>query len=203
MYNPFGNPGAELVRRIVLSGTINEEMATQFVQESSFYEFLEPTKNLTIFLSTFGGEALSALQIYDCEKSCQCPLTCIGTGKVMSAGVLILAASDKGYRFLTRNCRVMVHSVSAGFAGSLSSLNEEMDEINKTQETFCELLAYESGQSVKNIKKLLEGNKYMSAEEAIKNGFADRIVPFKKVPQKPNVPKKPRKLRVKKPKKTK
>jgi ATP-dependent protease ClpP protease subunit len=99
-------------------------------------------------------------------------------GKVMSAGVLILAAGTKGKRKIGRNCRVMIHSVIAGNHGSLPNLINEMEAIQDLQDLYIERLVEETNMTKKQMKKLLEQkvNIYLSAEEAVKYGIADIIV---------------------------
>ena len=105
-------------------------------------------------------------------------ISTIGMGKVMSAGVLILAGGTKGKRKIGRNCRVMLHSVIAGNQGSLHSLINEMEAIQDLQEMYIDRLVEETKMTKKQLKKLLEQkvNIYLSAEEAVEYGIADEII---------------------------
>jgi len=99
-------------------------------------------------------------------------------GKVMSAGVLILAAGTKGHRKIGKYCRVMIHQCSAANIGSVSTLKVEMKEIDKLQEQYLRALGDESNLKYSELKRLVSKNQnvYFSAEEAVAYGIADIIV---------------------------
>tara|TARA_R100000995_G_C3466174_1_gene115802 strand:- start:564 stop:1205 length:642 start_codon:yes stop_codon:yes gene_type:complete len=140
----------------------------------------EKRKDIEFYLSTYGGSADDMFALYDMMKIVEedTDIVTIGMGKVMSAGVLILAAGTKGKRKIGRNCRVMIHSVIAGNHGSLPNLINEMEAIQDLQELYIERLVEETNMTKKQMKKLLEQkvNIYLSAEEAVKHGIADIIV---------------------------
>ena len=137
-------------------------------------------RDIEFYLSTYGGSADDMFALYDMMKIVEedTDIVTIGMGKVMSAGVLILAAGTKGKRKIGRNCRVMIHSVIAGNHGSLPNLINEMEAIQDLQELYIERLVEETKMTKKQMKKLLEQkvNIYLSAEEAVKHGIADIIV---------------------------
>ena len=137
-------------------------------------------RDIEFYLSTYGGSADDMFALYDMMKIVEedTDIVTIGMGKVMSAGVLILAAGTKGKRRIGRNCRVMIHSVIAGNHGSLPNLINEMEAIQDLQELYIERLVEETKMTKKQMKKLLEQkvNIYLSAEEAVKYGIADIIV---------------------------
>ena len=102
----------------------------------------------------------------------------IGMGKIMSAGTLILAGGTRGKRKIMKNCRVMIHSVIAGNHGSLHNLENELSEIKKMQEIYLQSLADATSMTKKQLKSFMrrKQNVYLSAEEAIKLGIADKIL---------------------------
>ena len=137
-------------------------------------------RDIEFYLSTYGGSADDMFALYDMMKIVEedTDIVTIGMGKVMSAGVLILAAGTKGKRRIGRNCRVMIHSVIAGNHGSLPNLINEMEAIQDLQELYIDRLVEETNMTKKQMKKLLEQkvNIYLSAEEAVKHCIADIIV---------------------------
>jgi ATP-dependent Clp endopeptidase proteolytic subunit ClpP len=132
------------------------------------------------YLSTHGGSAPDMFAIYDVMRQVRkdCEIHTIGLGKVMSAGVLLLAAGTKGKRKIGKHCRVMIHSVLAGNEGPLHNLENEMNEIRWTQERYIKALIEETKMSQATINKLLQKhvNIYLSAEEAVKYGIADEVI---------------------------
>ena len=138
-------------------------------------------RSIAMMVSTHGGTAsdmFSILDIMDMVKERTCDIETFGIGKVMSAGVPILAAGTKGKRKVGRNCRIMLHNVMAGSHGTIFSMENELEEIKWTQERYIETLAQYTKLTPSKIKKLLKTQKdvYISAEEAIKMGIADEII---------------------------
>jgi ATP-dependent Clp endopeptidase proteolytic subunit ClpP len=137
-------------------------------------------KPIDFYISTYGGNADDMFALYDIMKQVEAEteIHTIGVGKVMSAGVPILAAGTKGKRKIGKNCRVMIHSVVAGQHGPLHNLVNEMQAVEQIQKMYINCLVNETKMTKKDVKNMLERNLnvYLSAEEAVKLGIADIIV---------------------------
>ena len=137
-------------------------------------------KPIDFYISTYGGNADDMFALYDIMKQVEAEteIHTIGVGKVMSAGVPILAAGTKGKRKIGKNCRVMIHSVVAGQHGPLHNLVNEMEAIEQIQKMYINCLVNETKMTKKDVKNMLERNLnvYLSAEEAVKLGIADIII---------------------------
>lgn len=138
-------------------------------------------RSISMMVSTHGGTAsdmFSILDVMDMVKERTCDIETFGIGKVMSAGVPILAAGTKGKRKVGRNCRIMLHNVMAGTGGTIFSMENELEEIKWVQERYIETLSSYTKLTPSKIKKLLKAQRdvYISAEEAIKMGIADEII---------------------------
>jgi ATP-dependent Clp endopeptidase proteolytic subunit ClpP len=141
---------------------------------------VEKPDDITFYVSTYGGSADDMFSIYDVMNfsKTRCDVVTCGLGKVMSAGVLLLAAGTKGKRQIGRNCRVMIHAVSAGNIGSVHNLVNELDEIQNLQEAYIDAIVENSNFTKRGLKKLMDRkvNVYLSAEEAIEHGIADILI---------------------------
>ena len=186
------------LRTINLYGDITEQKGADVVAALLYLEntSLTPTlidpanpesgeqllaRSISMMVSTHGGVAsdmFSILDVMDMVKERTCDIETFGIGKVMSAGVPILAAGTKGRRKVGRNCRIMLHNVLAGTGGTIFSMENELEEIKWVQERYIETLASYTNLTPSKIKKLLKTQKdvYISAEEAIKMGIADEII---------------------------
>ena len=138
-------------------------------------------RSISMMVSTHGGTAsdmFSILDVMDMVKERTCDIETFGIGKVMSAGVPILAAGTPGKRKVGRNCRIMLHNVMAGTGGTIFSMENELEEIKWVQESYIQTLASYTKLTPSKIKKLLKAQRdvYISAEEAIKMGIADEII---------------------------
>ena len=137
-------------------------------------------KPITFYVSTWGGDALGMFGIYDLMRMVreECPIHTHGLGKVMSAGVLLLAAGTKGQRKIGKHCRIMMHAVRGGHVGSIHSLENEMEETRWIQRQHIKALCEETDLTERQLKKMLNKNLdiYLTAEEAVNYGIADIIV---------------------------
>ena len=135
---------------------------------------------IDFYLSTYGGSADDMFALYDILRLVRedIMIRTVGLGKVMSAGVLLLAAGTKGERRIGKNCRVMIHSVMGGNHGSLHNMMNEMEAIEQLQEMYCDCLVEETKLSRSKLKKMIERkvNVYLTAEEAVELGIADIII---------------------------
>ena len=187
------DPTLEKPRIIGLFGNIDEEMAGEVISsmvllkssgkietialgEEDFPEY----KPFQLWISTWGGTAMDMFAIYDTMRLIgeDCDIHTVALGKVMSAGVLLLAAGTKGKRKIGKNCRIMLHSVIGGHSGTLHNLENEMEEIRWIQDQHIKCLVEETHMSEKYLKKLLSRkvNVYLNAEEAVELGIADEII---------------------------
>jgi len=137
-------------------------------------------KDIDFYVSTYGGSADDMFALYDIMKNVQqtSDICTIGMGKVMSAGVLILAAGTHGKRKIGKNCRVMIHSVAAGNHGELNHMINELEEIKNMQEMYINCLVSETKMTETVLRNMLERgvNVYLTAEQAVEYGIADEIV---------------------------
>jgi len=159
---------AELVQAFIYLNESNTSLPSSKKRPIEFY------------ISTYGGNADDMFALYDVMRQIEkeTEIHTIGVGKVMSAGVLLLAAGTKGRRRIGKNCRVMIHSVVAGSHGNLHSLLNEMEAVEHIQKMYTDCLIKETNMTKKQLKKMIERkvNVYLSAEEAVELGIADIII---------------------------
>tara|TARA_R110002126_G_scaffold53549_18_gene145417 strand:- start:2226 stop:2969 length:744 start_codon:yes stop_codon:yes gene_type:complete len=182
----------EDMRTIGLYGDVEEEKVAEVIAGLLSLHYLgkpSPTKEgeepetgkpIDMYVSTYGGSADDMAALVDVMSVVKkdCDIRTIGIGKVMSAGVLILASGTKGLRLIGKNCRVMIHSVIAGNTGSLHNLENELQEVKKMQEVYLDSLVEATSMTKKQLKSFMrrKTNVYLTATEAIKYGIADKIL---------------------------
>jgi len=137
-------------------------------------------KPIEFYISTYGGNADDMFGLYDIIRQVKetSEIHTIGLGKVMSAGVLLLASGTQGKRKIGKNCRVMIHSVMGGNHGSLHNMMNELEAIEQLQDMYCDALIECTKVTRAKLKKMIERkvNVYLSAEEAVEMGIADIII---------------------------
>jgi len=188
----FGDIDEDASKECVLSifeAAVQKEMMASVEQSAQKEEKEEeeakektPPLQITIkiLLSTPGGNAHDFFAIYDAMKCAQdlVEIETVGLGRVMSAGVPILAAGTKGKRKIGKNCRIMIHPVNAASMGDIHDIENDTKEFKTLQRSYIRCLVESSNLSEKEIKKILKKkvNTYFSAEEAIEMGIADTIL---------------------------
>jgi ATP-dependent Clp protease protease subunit len=190
----MGQPEPSDLRVAQLYGEVEEKMAADLIsaflilRESGKYKTMEEGKEepiiaykpFELIISTPGGTAVDMFSIYDMMRQTQedCEIHTYGLGRVMSAGVVLLAAGTKGKRKIGANCRVMIHSVIGGHHGSIHNLENEMEEVRWIQDRYNKALCAETDLTPRMLKRLLSKNVniYLTAQEAVDYGIADIIV---------------------------
>jgi len=181
-----GGPQEPDLRIVGLFADVNEEKIAEVIQSVLFFNEMnlqsepENQKPVKFYISTYGGNADDMFAMFDVMRHIResTEIHTIGLGKVMSAGVLLLAAGTKGKRKIGKNCRVMIHSVMGGNHGSLHNMMNEMEAIEQLQDLYCDALIAETKLTRVKLKNMLERkvNVYLSAEEAVELGIADEII---------------------------
>jgi ATP-dependent Clp endopeptidase proteolytic subunit ClpP len=185
------------IRTVAIYGDVTEELAKEAISglwylrstakteepidiDDPETEFEETIRPIEVIISTNGGNADDMFAIYDAMRMCreEVEIETLGIGKVMSAGVLLLAAGTKGKRRIGKHCRIMIHSVIGGHIGPMHQLDNEMKEIKSIQELHIRALCEETNVTEKQLRALLKKkvNIYLTAEEAVKYGIADIVV---------------------------
>ena len=170
------------IRSMALFGEIEEEKASDIcvgllMLSQKKDDELGP---IDFYISTYGGNADDMFAIYDMMNMAKnnCEVHTFGIGKVMSAGVLLLANGTPGHRSVGKHCRVMIHSCNAGSVGDIHNLKNEMEQIQHQQEQYINALVEVSSLSKRQLNRLLDRkvNVYLTAQEAIEYGIADKII---------------------------
>ena len=164
-------------RIVFLSGDVNEHSITSVIEQLLVLAN-QSRKPIHLVVSTYGGSVDEMFSLYDTIKFLPCPVHTVGLGKVMSAGVLLLAAGTKGKRQLGRSARVMIHPVSGGIAGNIFEMMNEVAESQRLQSLMVDALVAESKMSKDQIVKMMKSgyDNYLTPTEAIKLGIVDRLI---------------------------
>ena len=161
--------------RLFLVGPIDHRMAVDFI--SAMLVLAEEKKDAEIIIDSPGGEISAGLMIYDVLRSYKYKITMYCTGLAASMAAFILAAGQKGRRFILPHSQVMIHEplISSGFGGSATSIEKTAQGILETKAVLNKILAEHTGRSVNEINKATLEDNFMTSEEAVKFGICDEI----------------------------
>ncbi|HRE43254.1 MAG TPA: ATP-dependent Clp protease proteolytic subunit [Terricaulis sp.] len=162
-------------RVVMLTGEVNDIQARRVV-ERLFALASQNSKPITFVISSPGGHVESGDMIHDAVKFIDAPVQMLGTGWVASAGALIYAAAPRERRFCLPNTRFLLHEPRGGVGGMASDIEIQAREILRMRERLNQIFAEATGQTLERIKKDIDRDYWMLAEEAKAYGLVGRIV---------------------------
>ena len=135
---------------------------------------------IEFLISTSGGAVQDMFAIYDLMRLIreQREIHTYGVGKVMSAGILLLAAGTKGQRRMGKHCRIMLHHVMSSETGPLPNLQSTFKEAHVMEKMMFEAIAAETNLTIAELRRVCSKNVdiFFTAEEAVKMGIVDIII---------------------------
>ena len=163
-------------RIIFLTGPVTDDIASVLIAQLLFLESENPKKDIYLYINSPGGIVTSGLGIYDTIQYIKPNVSTLCVGQAASMGSLLLASGASGMRFALPNARVMVHQPSGGFSGQATDIQIHAKEILETKERLNKIYEKHTKQKVDIIRKTLERDCFMTAEEAKKFGVIDEII---------------------------
>tara|TARA_B100000749_G_scaffold26508_1_gene18712 strand:- start:1857 stop:2468 length:612 start_codon:yes stop_codon:yes gene_type:complete len=163
-------------RIVFLVGQINDSAASLITAQLLFLEAENPKKDIYLYINSPGGLVTAGLGIYDTMQYVKPDVSTLCIGQACSMGSFLLGAGQKGKRFSLPNSRIMVHQPSAGFQGQATDIEIHANEVLSLKKRLNEIYSKHTGKSVDDIKKALERDNFMTAENAKSFGLIDQVV---------------------------
>ena len=163
-------------RIIFLTGAVTDEVASVLIAQLLFLESENPKKEIFMYINSPGGIVTSGLGVYDTMQYIKPNVSTLCVGQAASMGSLLLAAGATGMRFALPNSRIMLHQPSGGFSGQATDIEIHAKEILEIKERLNKIYEKHTKQKVEIIRKTLERDYFMTANEAKKFGVIDEII---------------------------
>jgi ATP-dependent Clp protease protease subunit len=175
----FNDISLESLGGHILSGDISEETvkpAINFIIKAN--QLFEGTRDLNLFINTGGGECYPAFGLIDIMEISRLPIKTIGLGSIMSMGVLILCAGEKGKRVMTKNTQVMAHQFFGGQEGKFHEVVSSFKADLYLEQQFLHHFKRHTSMSEKQIKDIVFGpsNRWLTPAECKRYGIVDKVV---------------------------
>ena len=166
-----------LMDRIIFLGVpINDDVSNVIIAQLLFLQADSPEKDIYIYINSPGGLVSSGMAIYDTMQHISAPVNTICMGMAASMGSFLLAAGRKGKRSALPHSRIMMHQPSGGAQGTAADIEIQAKEILYLRGKLNELYAKHTGQTVEQIEKDMDRDRFMSAEEAKQYGLIDQVL---------------------------
>ena len=163
-------------RIIMLSGEVNDHSASLIVAQMLFLEAEDPEKDIYFYINSPGGVVTAGMSIYDTMNYIRPDVVTICIGQAASMGALLLSSGAKGKRYALPHSRIMIHQPLGGAQGQATDIEIHAKEILRMKKELNEILAKNTGQSIRKITADTERDNFMSAKEAVKYGLIDKVL---------------------------
>lgn len=166
-----------MMDRIIFLGTGVDTITANIIQaQLLFLESTDSDKPINLYINSPGGLVYDGLAIYDTMQYIQPKVNTICVGLAASMASVLLAAGASGQRSALPHSRVMIHQPMGGAQGQVTDMEIELAEIKKLKVELYDILSNHTGQTVEQITKDGERDKWFTAEEAKAYGLIDNVL---------------------------
>ncbi len=178
--NPYNKLFEE---RIIFVGVqIDDASANDVMAQLLYLESVDPDRDITMYINSPGGSFTSLMAIYDTMQFARPDVQTFCLGQAASAAAVLLAAGTPGKRFALPNARVLIHQPAMeGVYGQVSDLEIQANEIQRVRRLMEETLSRHTNRDAEQIRKDIERDKILTAEEAKAYGIVDDVLPYRKL----------------------
>ena len=163
-------------RIIVLEGPIEEHSASVIVAQLLFAESQAPERDITIYINSPGGLVTAGMAIYDTMQYIKCDIQTIVMGQACSMGSLLASAGTKGKRLILPHARHMIHQPLGGASGQATDVQIQANELLRWKDELTRVYQKHTGQPLEKLQADMERDNFMTAEQAVAYGLADKVV---------------------------
>ena len=165
-------------RVIFINGEISTEMSHVIVAQLLFLESENPDKDISLYINSPGGEVTAGMAIYDTMQFIRPDVQTIVMGQACSMGSLLAQAGAKDKRMILPTARHMIHQPSGGSRGQATDMLIQVTEILKMKQVLTEIYVRHNsaGKTFEQFSADMERDNFMSAQEAVDYGLADKII---------------------------
>jgi ATP-dependent Clp protease protease subunit len=165
-------------RIVMLTGEVNDMTANLVVAQMLFLESQNSAEDINFYINSPGGAVTAGLGIYDTMQFIKSPVSTIVMGQACSMGSFLSQAGEPGKRLVLPNSRTMIHQPSGGAGGQATDMQIQVDEILKMKKNLTQIYVKHNsaGKTYEELEAAMERDNFMSAEEAVAYGLADKVI---------------------------
>ena len=163
-------------RIVMLSGEVNDQVASTIVAQFLFLEAEDPEKDIYFYINSPGGVVTAGMAIFDTMNYIRPSVATICIGQAASMGAFLLSCGEKGKRYALPHARIMIHQPLGGAQGQATDIAIQAEEILRMKAELNGILAKNTGQSIKRVEKDTDRDNFMSAAQARDYGMIDEVL---------------------------
>ncbi|GAB3284860.1 ATP-dependent Clp protease proteolytic subunit [Sinomonas notoginsengisoli] len=162
-------------RIIWLGSEVRDDNANTICSQLLLLSAEDPEKDIYLYINSPGGSVTAGMAIYDTMQFIPNDVVTVATGLAASMGQFLLSSGTKGKRYATPHARILMHQPSGGIGGTASDIKIQAELILHMKRVMAELTADQTGQTIEQILKDNDRDKWFTAQEALEYGFFDKI----------------------------
>lgn len=163
-------------RIIFLGSEVNDEVANTLCAQILLLAAEDPERDISFYINSPGGSVTAGMAIFDTMTYAPCDIATYGMGLAASMGQFLLSAGTKGKRYALPHARIMMHQPSAGVGGTAADIAIQAEQFAYTKREMAELIAEHTGQTVEQIVKDSDRDRWFTAQQAKEYGFVDHVI---------------------------
>ncbi len=163
-------------RIVFIDGEIVDLTADLVVAQLLFLESQDPERDISLYINSPGGSVTAGLAIYDTIQYIKPQVQTICLGQAASMAALILTCGTAGKRFVLPSSRLLIHQPWGGVQGQVSDIKVQAQEIIRLKKLTIDYFALHTGKDREQVAADLERDFFMSAQDAVRYGLADKIL---------------------------
>lgn len=163
-------------RVVLLEGEVHDQSANLIVAQLLFLESENPGKPISMYINSPGGSVTAGMAMYDTMQFISSPVHTYVIGQAASMGSLLATAGEQGHRYILPNARHMIHQPLGGARGQATDVEIQAKELLRWKEVLTKIYVTHTGKTYEDLAKDMERDYFMTAEEAVNYGLADRVL---------------------------
>ena len=167
-------------RIIFLGQAIDDTIANDVMAQLLTLESMDPDRDIMIYINSPGGSFTALTAIYDTMQFVRPDISTVCLGQAASAAAILLAGGAKGKRYALANSRILIHQPSSEGGGQGSDIEIQAREIQRMRELLETMLEKHSSRNIEDIRRDIERDKILTAEEAVEYGLIDQVFTSRK-----------------------
>jgi ATP-dependent Clp protease protease subunit len=163
-------------RIVMLDTEVSSHSASLIVAQMLFLEAEDPERDILFYINSPGGSVTAGMSIYDTMQFVRCDISTIVMGQAASMGSLLAAAGAPGKRHILPNAQHMIHQPLGGASGQATDVEIQARELLRWKEVLTKIYVTHTGQEFNTLKADMERDNFMTAEQSVRYGLADRVI---------------------------
>jgi len=163
-------------RVIMLDGEVHGHSASLVCAQLLFLEADNPDKDISLYINSPGGSVTAGMAIYDTMQFIKPDVMTIVMGQAASMGSLLASSGALGKRYILPNARHMIHQPLGGASGQATDVEIQARELLRWKKVLTDIYVTHTGKPYETLRADMERDNFMTAEEAVAYGLADKVI---------------------------